>query len=463
MKSAKAISKLVVLASFLACFCLFGFRSTFSVLQSSMSSDLTATTGTAWTGSMLSTGYSLMMMVYAVTSFFAGRIVDKLGCRPVYLIAAVFCFTGMFATSFIEDFIFYCLSYGLFAGIGTGMLWVSSTASVRKWFVGDRYATAWGFAFAGAPIAQVLLSYFLAPILKQDPALWRLSMRVFAFLFLALLIVAGVVARKNPDAYGAKAFGTLPVKQGAKPHDFTLGEAFRTYPIWAAILAFLGSMLGEFLVWSQIVKFFETNIGYDITTATNLYVIIGVCGIFTMPVLGRVCDAFVKKVGNEAKGRKYSLIFAPACGIVGCACLLNMTADTMWLGVIACVIFAFYWAIEPGGVAGYAGSLYGSKSFGKIWGLATLIVMFIGPATGSFVGGLLPEMTDGTYTASIMFALCGYCFSLVFACTMPVKLKVPAPVAEPDVLERVEEAIEEEVEQLEERLPGKRVGVPPVL
>lgn len=425
-KSASAISKMVVVASFLACFCLFGFRSTFSVVQGSMSADLTASTGVEWTGTMLSTGYSLMMMVYAVTSFFAGRIVDKFGSRPVYLIASVFCFLGMFATSFISDFSMYLVSYGVFAGIGTGMLWVSSTTSVRKWFIGDRYSTAWGIAFAGAPLAQVILSVFVSPLLQQDPGMWRTLFRVFAFLFLGFLIVAGLVARKNPADYDAKPFGTLPVKDpDHKGYDFNVGEAFRTYPIWAAILAFLGSMLGEFLIWSQIVKFFQTNVGLDLVTATNLYVAIGICGIFTMPILGKVCDNFVKKVGNEAKGRKYSLIFAPACGIVGCILLLTMTKDMIWLGAIACVIFAFYWAIEPGGVAGYAGSLYGSKYFGKVWGLATLIVMFIGPATGSFMGGFLPSVTDGTYTASVIFALCGYIFSLIFALTMPTKLAAP--------------------------------------
>ncbi len=426
MKSAKTISKLVVVASFLACFCLFGFRSTFSVVQGSMSSDLTASTGVEWTGTMLSTGYSLMMMCYAVTSFFAGRIVDKLGCRPVYLIAAVFCFLGMFATSFIQDFTMYLCTYGVLAGIGTGMLWVSSTTSVRKWFIGDRYSTAWGIAFAGAPVAQVILSVFVSPLLQQDPGMWRMLFRIFAVLFLALLIVASFVARKNPDAYDAKPFGTLPTKDpDAKQYDFTMAEAFKTYPIWAAILAFLGSMLGEFLIWSQIVKFFQTNVGLDLVTATNLYVAIGVCGIFTMPILGKACDKFVAKVGNEAKGRKYSLIFAPACGIIGCILLLTMTKDMLWLGALACVIFAFYWAIEPGGVAGYAGSLYGSKYFGKTWGLATLVVMFIGPATGSFMGGFLPSITDGTYTASVIFALCGYIFSLIIALTMPTKLAAP--------------------------------------
>ena len=83
MKDAKSTSRKVVLAAFLACFCLFGFRSTFSILQVPMGKDL------GWTGSQLSMGYSLMMMVYAVTAFFAGKIVDKSGCRPVYFAGAV--------------------------------------------------------------------------------------------------------------------------------------------------------------------------------------------------------------------------------------------------------------------------------------------------------------------------------------------------------------------------------------
>ena len=109
MKDAKSTSRKVVLAAFLACFCLFGFRSTFSILQVPMGKDL------GWTGSQLSMGYSLMMMVYAVTAFFAGKIVDKSGCRPVYFAGAVFCCLGMVATSFINDIDMYVV--GIFDNI----------------------------------------------------------------------------------------------------------------------------------------------------------------------------------------------------------------------------------------------------------------------------------------------------------------------------------------------------------
>ena len=87
-------------------------------------------------------------------------------------------------------------------------------------------------------------------------------------------------------------------------------------------------------------------------------------------------------------------------------------------------MFAIYWAIEPGGVAGYAGSVYGRISLGKIWGLATLIVMGIGPALGSFVGGYLYDVS-GSYFNSVIFALCAFAASAVFAYFLPHSVAPP--------------------------------------
>lgn len=418
MKDAKSTSRKVVLAAFLACFCLFGFRSTFSILQVPMGKDL------GWTGSQLSMGYSLMMMVYAVTAFFAGKIVDKSGCRPVYFAGAVFCCLGMVATSFINDIYIYFFTYGVFAGIGTGMLWVSSTTSCRKWFIGDRYSTAWGIAFAGAPISQVLLTLFMKPFLAQNASAWRTVMLIMGFVFLALLSVSALVAQRNPGDLGLEPFGQLPQKKEGKAYDFTVAEAFRTRAMWCDILAFLFAMLGEFLIWSQIVKYWTVNLSMDLGTASNMYIIIGVCGIFTMPLLGKVADRLVKSKGNEPEARRLVLIAGPIVGAIGCVLLLMMKADQLWLGAICCVLFACYWAVEPGGCAGYAGAVFGNKYFGKVWGFATLIVMFVGPATGSFMGGFLADMT-GNYTASVIFALCGFILSVVMALLLPKEVKAP--------------------------------------
>lgn len=138
-----------------------------------------------------------------------------------------------------------------------------------------------------------------------------------------------------------------------------------------------------------------------------------------MPLMGIVADKVVGHLGNEVKGRKMMLVAAPLVGVASCLLLLMMNAQSYLLGVVVCVFFAVYWAIEPGGVVGYAGAVYGRVSLGKIWGTATLIVMGIGPALGSFMGGYLAD-TSGNFTASIQFAMGAFAVSAIVAFLLPL-------------------------------------------
>lgn len=429
-KNAKRLGMLVVAASWLAVFCLFGYRSSFSILNPVMIES------TGWDPKLPSIGYSIMMSVYAITAFFSGMIIDKWGTRPAYFLGSIFCGLGFFLTSLVPvtSPVLYLLIYGLFAGVGTGMLWVSSTVSVRKWYVGKAYATWWGIAFAGAPMAQVVLSLVVKPILTSPDAgadSWRIAMRLLSVIVFVALMIAAVIAKKAPEAYGLKPFGLPPAGASGPAKDekmWTPGQAFRTLPIWGTIAAFLTAMIGEFLIWTQVVRFWTVDAGFDLATATNLYIFIGISGIFTMPIFGKVADALVSRLGDETKARKMMLIFAPAVGVLACLLLIASGAGSFAIGVVACVLFAIYWAIEPGGCAGYAGSVYGRKSLGRIWGLATLVVMGIGPALGTYVGSALGA--GGSYVPSVYFAMGAFAISTVAAVFLPLAAEAPKQAME---------------------------------
>lgn len=411
---AKKTGHMVIAAAWLAVFCLFGYRATFSVLLGPMQESMN------WTVSQTSLGYSLMMTIYAITAFFSGMLIDRYGTKPAYFLGAIFGALGFLITSYVTSYVTYLAAYSIFAGIGTGMLWVSSTVSVRKWYVGKAYATMWGLAFMGAPMAQVILSLGAKQVLVTMD--WRVAMKGLALVVFVALIIATLIAKKNPQDYGVKPFGLETLKdKGQDDHIWELGEAFSQYPIWGVILAFLTSMVAEFLIWTQVVMFWTNDVKLSLSTATNLYIAIGIAGIFTMPLLGIVADKVVGLVGSETKGRKIMLIFAPIIGALACIVLL-MTKHSMGFGVLACILFAIYWAIEPGGAAGYAGAVFGSKSLGKIWGFATLIVMGTGPAFGSFMGGYLFD-TSGSYHNSVLFALGAFVASIVFAASLPLSAK----------------------------------------
>lgn len=467
-RSALAHGRSVIVSSWLAVFCLFGYRATFAILKGPMGQSL------GWSDSQVTFGYSLMMVVYALTAYLSGLILDRWGTRPVYAIAAALGGLGFILTSRVDAQLAYLASFGLLGGVATGMLWVSSTVSVRKWYVGPSYAGSWGLAFSGAPMAQFALAQLLRPRLGApqaelnralaswlvsqgrgaDPAsvaaaalepaawaepavasalatldaAWRSGMLVLGLIVAAALAIAVAFARRSPDAYGLEAFGSqAPRPSGAAPasaeREWSVREAFLRWPIWAAILVFLTSMMAEFLVWTQVVSFWTVDLGFGLAEASSTYALIGLVGIAGMPLMGRVADLVVAKAGDEALGRKTMLTLGPAGGAVACALLLA----SAWrpLAYAACVVFALYWAVVPGGVVGYVGAIYGRKTLGKIWGLATLIVMGIGPFLGTFVGGALRDLT-GSFRLSMLYALGSFVASAALALSLPRALREKA-------------------------------------
>ena len=113
------------------------------------------------------------------------------------------------------------------------------------------------------------------------------------------------------------------------------------------------------------------------------------------------------------------LVVSPLFGIAGVLCALTGNFPIVCLGM---VLLSVYWGIEPGGAAGYAGTVFGGASLGRIWGLSTLIIMGIGPSFGTFMGAFLFDMT-GTYTTSLYFGLGAYIVSTIFAILLPKKMK----------------------------------------
>lgn len=407
MKKERLYGYMVIAAAFLAVFTLFGYRSSFSVLLGPMSEDM------GWTEGATTLGYSIMMSIYGVAAYLSGEVVDRWGVKYAYGIGAVFGALGFALSSITTSYYQYLLAYALFGGIGTGMCWVTSTASVRKWYTGSKYATYWGIAFMGAPVAQVIFSFGAKEAILSLG--WRFAMQLLAVVVFGAMLAAALLAKREPERYGIEKFRNLYSED--KQYFWPTLKAFKTWPAIGVTIAFLTSMMAEFTIWSQAVNYWDQGSGLSFSRATHLYILIGVFGLITMPVMGKVQDMIVTRSNNEPKGRKKALVLAPSIGVIACILML-LTSSIITAGILASFSFAVYWAIEPGGAAGYVGTVFGKKNMGHLWGFATLWSMGVGPFLGSYIGGHLFTWT-GVYDYTIFFAIGLFLASALFAMTLP--------------------------------------------
>lgn len=405
-------------AAWLALFCLFGYRAIFAILKGPMAAEL------QWSSAQVTLGYSIMMVLYALTSLVCGKINDRWGARPAYIAGAILGAFGFYGTSMMDSYMAYLVIFGVIGGIGTGMLWISATISSRQWYVGATFGKMFALVFMGGPMAQIVLSLGVRHILATGGEdAWRLAMKCLAAIILVALLLAALIVKKKPETYGLKAFGEVPAPAGAKPYIWKLGDAFKTLPVWSILIVFLTSMLGEFLIWTQIVSYWRQDLNMSLDASTYMFIIIGIVGIFAIPLYGVFADKLVKSIGNEAKGRKFAIFISAVIGVVACILLL-LQKNVSALGYVAAVCFAVYWGAIPAGAVGYTGSIYGRATLGSIWGMCTLIGNGIGPFTGSFIGGWLADIS-GSYTYSIYFAMGAFIVAAIIALLMPLSVKTP--------------------------------------
>lgn len=244
---------------------------------------------------------------------------------------------------------------------------------------------------------------------------WRYAMQILALIVFISMIIASVISKNEPESYGFNLF--KKIYSSEKQIFWPTLEAFKKWSAVGVTFAFLTSMMGEFIIWSQAVNYWMDGSGLSLNKATNLFIMIGLFGLVAMPLMGKVQDILVSISVNEPRGRKLALIIAPCVGV--CACILMiLTSALIIAGYIATLAFAIYWATEPGSAAGYIGTVFGKRNMGHLWGFATLWSMGIGPFMGSYLGGQIYTWSR-VYNYTILFALFCFSISALLALSLP--------------------------------------------
>jgi len=315
--------------------------------------------------------FGLSGLLYFLLGAGAGMLADRFGPRLVCSAGMVFIAAGLLASSFAQSMAAIYVAWGGGLGIGIGLVYAPSIASVPPWFV-RRRAFAAGIASAGIGVGTLAVPLLATAAI--DALGWRHALQVIAAAVLVVGVGATLLLRRAPTraAPGTAAAG------------MTLKEALRSRRFWWMYAACVLAAPAMFIPFAHV-SAAARDLGIGDARAVGLVGLIGVGSIVGRFAIGGLADRL---------GRIASIVLLEAS--LG-ACYL------LWLGAggyLALAVFALWLGLSYGGivslmpaicmdlfgaraVSGILGTLYSGAAFGNLLGPVLAGAVF--DRTGSYV------------------------------------------------------------------------------
>ena len=328
---------------------------------------------TGWTRAGISMAMTVGFIVMGVAGFGWGTLTDRIGARPVVLIAAIILGAGLFLASTATELIVFQLAYGGLVGAAGGAFFAPIMATTVGWFDKHR-SLAVSLVSLGAGVAPMVITP-LASLLTELYG-WRNAMMMTAIAATVLLVPASFLIRRAPQAV-AEAEPTTGVDVAPQtPRPANAAAALRT-PQFLVLAAtfFLCCAAHSGPIFHTIS--YAMLCGIPALAAASIYSVEGVAGLF-----GRLIFA----VAADRLGVKKVLIAGLALQAVGIYTYIYVTQLTDFY-MLAVVLGMAYGGVMPL-YAVLARDYFGPHVMGTVLGAATM-TSSIGMAFGPVGGGWL--------------------------------------------------------------------------
>ncbi|MEX2319613.1 MAG: MFS transporter [Bauldia sp.] len=332
-----------------------------------------------WTRAGISGAMTVAFIVMGVAGFGWGTLSDRIGARPVVLMASVLLGAGLFIASRATDLLVFQFAYGGLVGASGGAFFAPLMAVTVGWFEKHR-GLAVSLVTVGAGVAPMVVTP-LATILIENHG-WRSAMQMTAVGALPLLVLAGLFIRKPPLAVEAAPADEPSVEPAARQPSGGF-SALRT-PQFVVLAAtfFLCCAAHSGPIFHTVS--YAMICGASALAAASIYSVEGVAGLFGRVIFGVLADRIgVRRVIVAG-------LALQAVGIYGYVYVTQLTEFYM----LAVVLGMVYGGVMPL-YAVLAREYFGPHVMGTVLGAATM-TSSLGMAFGPLGGGWLYD-TYGSY------------------------------------------------------------------
>jgi OFA family oxalate/formate antiporter-like MFS transporter len=318
--------------------------------------------------------FTILVVLQTWLSPLQGYLVDKFGARSLISVGCLLSGAGWITSSYATSLISLYLTYGLFCGIGTGIVYVGIIGLVVRWFP-DRRGFATGLVAAGYGFGAILTTFPVDTMMKS--AGYQHTLVVFGAI-LGLVGAAAALGMRMPrPADVISPTPSMAPQVGIEPRQMLRSKVF-----WLMFLMMTMMSTGGLMIISQFAAFSR-----DFGVAS--VVVFGLAALPLALTVDRLTNGLTRPffgwVSDHA-GRENTMAIAFLMEAAAVTCMVLSRDNALVFVILSGVVF-FGWgeifSLFPSTLTDTFGPKYATTNYG---------FLYMAQGVGSVLGGPLAAL-----------------------------------------------------------------------
>lgn len=346
-----------------------------------------------WSRGDMGTAGALAFVVGAVSLSIVGKIIDRVGFRPVVLVCAPGIALFYILVALQPGAFSFYLALMVYAGVvGAGTGAIAYTRPVIGAFLRQR-GLALGVATCGVSLTSMLLAPMLSEVIAAHG--WRTGLYAMAVITAVIGLPVALILIASAREGAARAVDDVPDAEAVHAPDVTVGQAMRMFSFWLIVAALFAVNVPGSGVVGQLAPLIGDK---GLSVAATGYVM----SLYAFGLLsGRLITGFALDRWPPTLVAAV-MTAVPAIGMT----LLLIPTPSFALAAVAVLMIGLQQGSEVDLIAYFVSRRFGVANYGSIYGRVATFGA-VGTAVGLALFGWIHDAT-GTYDWALVIGAAAF-------------------------------------------------------
>jgi oxalate/formate antiporter len=278
--------------------------------------------------------FSLLIVLQTWLSPFQGWLIERFGARFLITLGCILSGAGWVLSAGISSITGLYLTYGLFCGVGTGIVYIGIVGLMLKWFP-DRRGLATGVVAAGYGFGAILTTFPIDTMIKGSG--YQVTLVTFGIILGGVGALAGLFMRQPPTLVPCVSSAASGGGADLGP-DVSPGAMLQTPVFWLLFVMMTMLSTGGLMVISQFAPFTRSFGIADVT-------IFGMAALPFALTLDRITNGLTRPFFgwvSDRIGRENTMLIAFSLEAAAVLLMLGTRGDALLFALMSGVVF-FGW------------------------------------------------------------------------------------------------------------------------